>query len=137
VPPWPAPLHGRAPADADAAQIAEAVATVWLEIDRVLHPIIGHKGVAALYGRSLNLTVHAFPWLGVGRNGVLATLDASAITTAVAQQAPADAAIGACALFQSFRDVLVSLIGPVLTDQLLGAIWTPPAPSHPHQDISS
>jgi acetyl-CoA acetyltransferase len=46
--PWPAPLGDRVADDASAGQIADAIVALWQEIDQALHPIIGHRGVAAL-----------------------------------------------------------------------------------------
>ena len=67
---WPAPLADRVTDGADAEQVADAIVAIWLEIDQALNPIIGHRGVAALYNRSLNLTAAAHPWLAVGQPGV-------------------------------------------------------------------
>ena len=53
---WPAPLADLVSDGADAEQLADAIVAMWLEIDQALHPIIGHRGVAALYNRSLHLT---------------------------------------------------------------------------------
>ena len=61
---WPAPLAGRLTSDEAAPEVADTVVAIWLEIDQALHPIIGHRGVAALYDRSLNLTAGRLPLAG-------------------------------------------------------------------------
>jgi hypothetical protein len=133
---WTAPLADRLAQDADAAQVANAVAAVWREIDAALYPIIGHGGVAALYNRSLNLTRTAFPWLGRADAGLLASVDPAALKDALAEQTVEEAAAGGSALLDTFRELLSSLIGPSLTDRLLRSVWAPSSGSPPAQDIS-
>jgi hypothetical protein len=135
--PWPAPLAGRVTDDASAGQIAGAIAAIWQEIDQSLHPIIGHRGVAALYNRSLHLAAADYPWLAMGHQGVLAAVDPSALKAALEQQAAAEAAIAGLALFQSFHDLLASLVGASLTDRLLHSVWARSAGASPAQDTSS
>jgi len=135
--PWPAPLAGRVTDDASAEQIADAIAALWQEIDQSLHPIIGHRGVAALYNRSLLLTTADYPWLAIGHQGSAASVDPSALKAALAQQAAAEAATGGIALFQSFHDLLASLVGASLTDRLLHSVWARSAGASPAQDTSS
>jgi len=134
---WPAPLAGRVADDASAEQIAGAIVAIWQEIDESLHPIIGHRGVAALYNRSLHLTAAAYPWLAIGHQGVPAAVDAQALRAALVQQAAAEAAGGGVALFQSFHDLLASLVGAPLTDRLLHSVWARSPGASPAQDTSS
>jgi hypothetical protein len=134
--PWPAPLGGRVAEDASAEQIADAIVALWQEIDQSLHPIIGHRGVAALYGRSLHLTTADYPWLAVGHQGTPAAVDPSALKAALAQQAAAEAAAGGIALFESFHDLLASLIGASLAGRLLHSVWARSAGASPAQDTS-
>lgn len=135
--PWPAPLADRVADDASAEQIADAIVALWQEIDQALHPIIGHGGVAALYDRSLHLTAADYPWLAMGHQGTLAAVDPSALKAALEQQAAAEAAAGGLALFQSFHDLLASLVGASLTDRLLHSAWARSAGASPAQDTSS
>lgn len=134
--PWPAPLAGRIADDADADQVADAIVAVWLEIDQALHPIIGHRGVAALHNRSLKLTAATYPWLAVGHQGALAAIDVTALRATLVPRAAAQAAAGGVALFQSFRELLASLVGQALADQLLGSVWAHPSGTSPAQDTS-
>jgi len=136
-PPWPEPLGGRLAVGADAEQVADAILAVWQEIDEALNPIIGHRGVAALYKRSLNLTAARYPWLAAGQQGVLAAVDLGALKAALAQRAPAEAAVGGRALLQSFHTLLCSLVGASLTDRLLVSVWAQPAGVVPAQDTAS
>lgn len=133
---WPAPLAGRVAGNAEAGQIADAVVVIWFEIDRSLHPVIGHRGVAALYNRSLKLTAAAYPWLAIGHRGALAAIDSSALRAALAQRTAAEAGAGGCALFDSFHALLASLVGPALTARLLRTAWVYPSGDPPAQDTA-
>ena len=135
--PWPAPLADRVAGDASAEQIAGAIVAVWQEIDLALNPIIGHRGVAALFNRSLYLTATAHPWLIVGHQGATAAIDPSALQAVLARQDAAEAAAGGIALFQQFRELLASLVGAPLTDRLLQPTWARPAGVSPVQDAAS
>lgn len=129
----PGPLGHRLAAGADATQVADAVAAVWSDIDQALHPIIGQRGVLALYNRSLKLAAARHPWLADGHPGALAAIDASALHAALARQQPAEALAAGQALLVGFRELLSSLIGASLTDRLLGSVWGP-APEASAQD---
>ena len=131
---WPAPLADRVPDGADAEEVADAIVAVWQEIDQVLHPIIGHRGVAALYSRSLSLTAAAYPWLAIGQPAVPAAVDPSGLRAALVQQAAAEAAAGGSALFHRFHELLASLVGTSLTERLLRSVWTHPSAASPAQD---
>lgn len=131
------PLGCRLTRGGDADQVADAVATVWREIDQALYPIIGHRGVAALYSRSLKLAAARHPWLAAGHLGALAVVDPSALRAALLQQPPAQAAAGGNALLQCLRELLSGLIGPSLTDRLLRSVWAPAAGKTPAQDACS
>ena len=133
----PAPLADRVSAGADAEQVADAVVAMLLEIEQALHPIIGHRGVAALYNRSLHLTAAAYPWLAIDQPAVPAAVDPSGLRSALVQQAAAEAAAGGNALFQTFHELLASLVGASLTDRLLGSVWSHSSPGLPAQDTSS
>jgi len=135
--PWPAPLADRVSDGADAEQVADAIVAIWLEIDQVLHPIIGRRGVAALYDRSLHLTAVVYPWLAVGQPGIPATVDPSALRAALVQLTAAEAAAGGSALFHTFHELLASLVGVSLTDRLLSSVWTHPQHASSAQDTFS
>jgi hypothetical protein len=122
---WPPPLADRLRGDASAADVAAGVAAVWKDIDQALHPIIGHRGVAALYHRSLSSAALRYPWLPVNPTGALATIDPMALRAALTRREAAEAAAASVALFAAFRDLLASLIGASLTDRLLLSTWTP------------
>ena len=117
------PLADRSGPDTSAAQIADATVATWQQIDLALTPIIGSKGVAALYERSLHLTAAEHPWLARTREAAQGAIDLAALKAVVAQQSSADAALGSNTLLQTFCQLLGGLIGPALTERLLGSAW--------------
>lgn len=132
----PAPLTGRVQDATDAEQLADALVAVWREIDQALHPIIGHRGVAALYSRSLMLTAAAYPWLAQGHAGALAAVDPTALRATLTQREHAEAAAAGSALFENFRGLLASLVGESLTQRLLHTVWDHTAGAPPAQEDS-
>lgn len=135
--PWPVPLGDRVTSDASTRQIADAIVAIWQELDQALHPIIGHRGVAALYNRSLHLTATAYPWLAIGHQGVAAAADPSALKAALVQQTAAEATAGGLALLLSSRKLFASLVGASLIDRMLRSVWAGSASSSSAQDTSS
>ncbi|MDO8420212.1 MAG: hypothetical protein Q7S90_09260 [Rubrivivax sp.] len=131
---WPPPLAGRLVGGENVGQVADTIVALWLEIDQALHPIIGHRGVAALYNRSLKLTGAAYPWLAASHQHLLTAADLAALRTALVQREAGDAAASGSALFHTFHDLLASLVGASLTTQLLGSVWARPAVASPAQD---
>lgn len=133
-----APLSERAPQGASAAQIAAALGSMAIEIDAALTPIIGPRGVMALWQRSLHLTAASHPWLAAGQPGGLAALDPLLLAKAVGQRDAGDAAAAVNALLRAFHELLASLIGESLTERLLRTVWSPslalPTSGLPAQD---
>lgn len=119
---WPAPLSTWLN-DADTSQVAGAAVAVWLQIDQALRPILGHRGVAALFNRSVKHTAARFPWLDQYPQDVLAVVDPSVLEAALLLQTAAEATAGVDSLFQSLRALLTSLVGSSLTDRLLRSVW--------------
>lgn len=119
-----AALAGRLPPDASADQIAEVSARLWLDIDQALNPIIGRRGVAALYSRGLQLAAATFPCLkALAPAAAAATLDPAPLRIALAQQDAGLAAAASLATLQAFHGVLCSLVGAALTERLLHPVW--------------
>ena len=133
---WPEPLASRLGADAGVEQIVDAIMAVWRELEDALSPIIGQRGVAALFNRSLKLASATHPWLTAGPGGALDAVDPAALRNALLQQPAAAAAAGGAALFQSFHDLLSSLVGAPLTHRLLRSVWPPTTGAAPAQDPS-
>lgn len=124
-------LADRVENGANAAQIADTIVSAWQGIEAVLSPIVGQRGVAMLCKRSLFLIGPAHPWLTGMHEGIQTTVDLAALESAFAQQNSTEAAAAGGAFLQTFRDLLASLVGPALTEQLLRPVWAhfPSGPS--------
>ena len=121
--PWLAGLRQHVGPNADAAQVADVIVPALREISAVLCPVIGSRGFGALYSRCLYLTGLAYPWLTGIRDPVRAPGDFAALGRALAQQSTAQSMAGAVALLEKLSELLNSLIGTSLTQQLLGSAW--------------
>lgn len=126
----------RAGAGADAARIADVLVSTWQQVDIALSPILGQRGVAALYQRSLHLASASHPWLAGTQQGLATAMDLHALKTAIAQRSPADAAAAAGDLLQTFHELMDSLVGPSLTERLLLPVRTHLSSATPAQDTS-
>lgn len=93
------------------------MSTILQEIDLVLVPIIGERGVNALFKRSVHLASATRGWLTAGGESP------AALVAALAARSDADAVQGADACLREFHDLLVGLIGPSLTQRILTAVW--------------
>jgi hypothetical protein len=131
-----APLAHRVVKGAAAAQVADAAVAVWLEIATALAPIIGARGVAALYRRSLHLARPVHPWLATTLEGTEHTLDLVTLKSVLAQQPGTEALAAASCLLHTLQELLTSLVGPSLTERLLRPVWTHPSSAPPAQDIT-
>jgi hypothetical protein len=120
-------LVRRAGESADSATIASAALSVWQDIDRALSPIIGQPGVAALYKRSLYLTLVGQPALVTAYEGALRPGEFEGLETALTQQTPAQALAMICALLNTFHELLTHLIGGSLFERLLRTVWGKPS----------
>jgi hypothetical protein len=94
----------------------------WKQLARQLTELIGDAGFCALYGRSVKLTAPEFPCLAMPTEprvaGMLRTLleNLGSVDTALASSANR-------ALLQTFTGLLSTLIGEVLTLQILRSAW--------------
>jgi hypothetical protein len=115
-------------------QIAVAVVATWHAINDALAPVIGGKGVEALYGRSLYLVREAHPWLAALSREGNGGMDLVRLAAALEQQDSFTAAGAAGDQFVCLCELLRSLIGPSLTGQLLRSAWDNPLDGPPVLD---
>lgn len=122
-------LAQRAGPNADAERVAQALVAICQEISAALGPILGQQGVAALYQRCLQSTARAHVWLAPASDGPqegpgsAASAGMATLRAAFAQQSPAEAMAGGTAFLLSFFELLGSLIGLALTEQLLQPLF--------------
>ncbi len=94
---------------------------LWVTLARELRAIIGERGFASLYARSLHHAALSFPWLA---SEPTQTGDAFALLAARLKAQPAgDAHAASAALLNIFIDTLIVLIGELLTDSILRKAW--------------
>ena len=110
----------------DAANVATSAAATWQSVDTALSPIIGPRGVAALYKRSLYLARTAHPCLAAVYDGDLAPGRYAGLAAVLDAQTTEVATAAQGALLKTFQDLLVNLVGSSLTDQLLRPALDPP-----------
>lgn len=129
-----APLTRRVAEDADSRQIAAAIRALWTDIETALQPIVGRRGVAALFMRTLHLAAARHPWLAPLKAGNDDAVDLGRLTAILAAQTPAQASEAGNALFRIFSELLVTLIGAPLSERLLLAAWSNSSSAAPAQD---
>ncbi len=130
-----APLTQRVAEDADSRQIADAIGAMWSDLDAALQPVLGSRGVAALFKRTLHLTTLRYPWLAPLDGGSAdAKADLAELTGLFASQRPAIVMEAGSSLFMTFRELINSLIGARLSEQLLQTAWSTSSSASPAQD---
>jgi hypothetical protein len=105
------------------SRVAEAVASAFQSIDEALAPIIGKRGVAALYKRTVHLAGGTHSWLAAMKEGVPTAMDVAVLKAALERQTAAEAVAAGTLLLQTIHELLTTLIGPLLTEQLLRPVW--------------
>lgn len=128
-------LASRVEQGAVAAQLADVVVSTWSAASAALTPVLGQRGVAALYWRCLHLVGPQHPWLAALHDRSPSQPDIEALRDALVRQSTAHAAAGGAALLQTLDDLLGSLVGPALTNQLLQHVWNHLSGGPPAQDI--
>ncbi|MBL8264066.1 MAG: hypothetical protein JNM58_16755 [Xanthomonadaceae bacterium] len=115
---------------------AACVTALCGEICTALTPIVGPRGVAALYKRSLFLASHEHPVLLGLHATVQQNIDLSALTATLMPLSETDATQVGATLLSSFYELLSSLIGPSLTERLLHSLWDRPLSDPPAMEPS-
>jgi hypothetical protein len=95
---------------------------MWRDVDAALSPIIGQRGVAALFKRSVLLIGQAHPSLVTAHQDVDVLGDFAALRITLEQQSSANAIATNDALLRKFSDLLINLIGESLTERLLHSV---------------
>ena len=118
--------------------ICDRTAQLWAEVAHALIPIIGQRGMAALYDRALHLAAAGHPWLEQARStdADSGPPDFARLARAASGQTAGDAVAAATTLFRTFDRLLVNLIGAPLTGRLLQPIWDVPSAGPTRQDTA-
>jgi hypothetical protein len=113
-------LQGTISARASSQEVANTVAAALRDIDEVLAPVIGQRGVAALYRRTIHLSGRAYPWLLTGHStDASAQVDITALNAGLARQTAVDAVAAGAEVLLRLHELLASLIGTSLAERLL------------------
>ena len=107
----------------DPVAIAGELVRLVQDLATVLTPILGNRGVAALYQRSLHVTRARHPWVAGPVEVAQPIIDLVALRAQFAHQERDEAATAATALLQAFHHLLASLIGYPLAERLLDPVW--------------
>lgn len=116
-------IEGAVTAGASSQDVAEVVVNALRGIEGALKPVIGQRGVAALYRRSLHLARQAHAWLPDVEEGIPATMELGELTATLAGRTSAEACAAGIRLLHAFRALLTSLIGTSLVERLLHPVW--------------
>ena len=108
--------------DVPVAELAAESVARWRQIDVALTPIIGRRGMVAIYKQALNLTHADFPWLGRVPEDESSFDNYVPLLEALEQQTSAKIVAANLALHRTFNNLLVSLIGESLSERLLASI---------------
>ena len=132
----PAPDYSRRELIAAAlAERPEAVVLVsialWNSFAPELIAIIGAGGFKSLYTRSVKVASGRFPWLLAELAMPGYTDEFFELRSCLSGQPLAEAALASEELFNKFFDLLASLIGESLTNQILSSAWSPRASEIP------
>jgi hypothetical protein len=115
---------GRAP---DTNAIAAATVATWPQVVARLEPVIGVRGIDALFMRALHLTSRSFPCVSGDVGHGTAAIDA--INARLRREDASTAAAASYELLFAFTELLADLIGESLTDRLLAPVWALPGPA--------
>jgi hypothetical protein len=121
---------------ADAERIADVASAVWRDVAAALSPIIGQRGVAELYKRSVYLTRADYEWMAAVHASALGPAKFASLQTALAQQTSQNAAAANGLLLRTFYDLLIKLIGASLTERLFRSVWDNLSSGHAAQDTT-
>lgn len=110
---------------------APCVVALCEEIGAALTPIIGPRGLAALYKRSLFLAGQAHPALLGLQENMQSEMDLSPLMATLAPLSDAEATLIGGALLIAFYELISSLVGPSLTERLLRSLWDRPLSDPP------
>ena len=114
--------------------VVSSIIATCQDVDAALTPIIGPRGVAALFNRSIQLASLTQPLLAGTQSATPTTMDLALLKAQLAGRDPAEAAAAGAALLHTFQELLGTLIGVSLTEQLLHRVWSPMLGSRP-QDL--
>lgn len=111
---------------------ALAVIAWWHAVSAALAPVLGLRGVGALYKRTLHLAAGTHHFLTPADDD----LDLPALQALLAQQTEPEIRAAGVTLAATLSSLLEGLVGPSLTARLLHDVQAPNTGGEPAQDTS-
>ncbi len=100
-------------------QDVDGVLALWMGIDARLSPVIGRRGMAALYQRSVHIASADYPWLVKARVRGFHCDEFAELKRALVEQPDVQVSAASTRLLQVFCTLLEGLIGRTLSKRLL------------------
>lgn len=119
--------------DYSARMVADAAVSRWESMVGALTPVLGQRGVAALYRRTLIVAARRHPCLIEAYEDAV-PIRFEPLGQVLARQSADEAAAATDASIQAFHELLNSVIGVHLTQSLLGDLWSPTFSGSPVHD---
>ena len=101
----------------------DAAINLWEQMATQLIALIGEDGFNSLYARSVFLTQSTFPWLAASSPSPRTDHRFANLKNSLEGQTPAQAVKANRFLLITFTDILASLIGEQLTNNILRMAW--------------
>ena len=93
----------------------------WPEIEAAMGAVVGRRGVAAMFTRSLELTTPQHPWLAGLQGEAAGERALENLAAMLAAQSPSESEAANAALIGAFRHLAGRLIGRSLAERVLAA----------------
>jgi hypothetical protein len=103
--------------------LAQRSRQLWQAINEELSLLVGDRGFSTLYSRCLDICGTSFPWMEKAPVRSPPALCFDTLAAQLATHAQSDALAASRALFSTFYELLVRLIGEALAVGVLDAAW--------------
>ena len=104
-------------------KVADAAIGLWEQMATQIISIVGEGGFNALYARSVFLTQSSFLWLAASALSPPTDQRFAKLKTSLAGQIPEQASAANNLLLITFTDILATLIGEQMTNNILRSAW--------------
>lgn len=106
-------------------EMADRIINLFSSAESVFKPIIGLRGLAALYDANLKRFSSNYPWLCAAIEHPCVTLNLQLLRSVLLDNNHQTLMQAGAALITNFYLIIAGLIGSSLTEQLLRPVWAP------------